>query len=45
MAKLSLIRRLLKLFHPEGIPWPGTILYNQLSSSEAESSSSASFAA
>ncbi len=24
-------RRLLKRFHPEGIPWPGTILYNAVS--------------
>ena len=28
MARLSLARRLLKIFHPEGIPWPGTMLYN-----------------
>jgi ubiquinone/menaquinone biosynthesis C-methylase UbiE len=28
MAKLSLQRRLLKIFHPEGIPWPGSVLYN-----------------
>lgn len=32
MAKLSLPRRLLKPFHPEGIPWPGTVLYNLASS-------------
>jgi len=32
MAKLPLVRRLLKLFHPEGIPWPGTVVYNRLSS-------------
>lgn len=32
MAKLTLIRRLLKLVHPEGIPWPGSVLYNALSS-------------
>jgi ubiquinone/menaquinone biosynthesis C-methylase UbiE len=31
MAKLSLIRRLLKLVHPEGIPWPGSVLYNTIS--------------
>jgi len=31
MAKLSPGRRFLKLFHPEGIPWPGTILYNLIS--------------
>ncbi len=28
---LSPGRKLLKLFHPEGIPWPATILYNALS--------------
>lgn len=28
---LSPIRRLLKKFHPEGIPWPGTVIYNTLS--------------
>lgn len=33
MAKLSLARRLLKLLHPEGIPWPGTAFYNLVSSS------------
>jgi ubiquinone/menaquinone biosynthesis C-methylase UbiE len=27
-------RRLLKRFHPEGIPWPATILYNTLSGTE-----------
>ena len=32
-AKLSPIRRLMKLVHPEGIPWPGSVLYNALSSS------------
>lgn len=32
MTKLSQIRRLLKLLHPEGIPWPGTIFYNAISS-------------
>jgi ubiquinone/menaquinone biosynthesis C-methylase UbiE len=31
MAKLSLTRRLLKVFHPEGIPWIGTLFYNALS--------------
>lgn len=31
MAELSLARRLLKIFHPEGIPWPGTIFYNAIS--------------
>jgi len=31
MAKLSLGRRLLKLVHPEGIPWPGTFFYNAIS--------------
>jgi ubiquinone/menaquinone biosynthesis C-methylase UbiE len=33
MAKLSPMRRLMKLFHPEGIPWPGSVFYNALSSS------------
>jgi ubiquinone/menaquinone biosynthesis C-methylase UbiE len=28
MPKLSTPRRLLKLIHPEGIPWPGTAFYN-----------------
>ena len=28
---LSPIRKVLKKFHPEGIPWPGTILYNAVS--------------
>jgi ubiquinone/menaquinone biosynthesis C-methylase UbiE len=27
------MRRLMKLIHPEGIPWPGSVLYNALSSS------------
>jgi ubiquinone/menaquinone biosynthesis C-methylase UbiE len=31
MAGLSLIRRLIKVFHPEGIPWPGTVFYNAIS--------------
>lgn len=31
MAKLSLARRLLKIFHPEGIPWSGTAFYNAIS--------------
>lgn len=34
MAKLPLFRRLLKYIHPEGIPWPGSVLYNKLSSSD-----------
>ncbi|MBE3143708.1 MAG: class I SAM-dependent methyltransferase [Planctomycetes bacterium] len=33
MAKLTLTRRLMKLIHPEGIPWPGSVFYNALSSS------------
>jgi ubiquinone/menaquinone biosynthesis C-methylase UbiE len=33
MAKLSLMRRLMKHVHPEGIPWPGSVFYNALSSS------------
>jgi ubiquinone/menaquinone biosynthesis C-methylase UbiE len=33
MTNLSLLRRLLKLVHPEGIPWPGTVFYNAISSS------------
>ena len=32
MAGLSLIRRLIKVFHSEGIPWPGTTFYNTISS-------------
>jgi ubiquinone/menaquinone biosynthesis C-methylase UbiE len=31
MAELSPARRLLKLFHREGIPWPGTVFYNSIS--------------
>jgi hypothetical protein len=31
MAKLSPARRLIKIFHPEGIPWPGTTFYNAIS--------------
>jgi ubiquinone/menaquinone biosynthesis C-methylase UbiE len=31
MAPLTPFRRLLKLFHPEGIPCPGTKLYNSIS--------------
>ena len=30
---LSRARRLLKAFHPEGIPWPGTVFYNAISQS------------
>jgi ubiquinone/menaquinone biosynthesis C-methylase UbiE len=30
-ARLSLARRLLKIFHPEGIPWPGSAIYNAIS--------------
>ena len=26
-------RQLIKRFHPEGIPWPGSVLYNALSGS------------
>jgi ubiquinone/menaquinone biosynthesis C-methylase UbiE len=33
MGKLTLARRLMKLVHPEGIPWPGSVFYNALSSS------------
>jgi ubiquinone/menaquinone biosynthesis C-methylase UbiE len=33
MAKLSAMRRLMKLIHPEGIPWPGSMFYNAISSS------------
>jgi ubiquinone/menaquinone biosynthesis C-methylase UbiE len=33
MAKLSPMRRLMKLIHPEGIPWPGSVFYNAISSS------------
>jgi ubiquinone/menaquinone biosynthesis C-methylase UbiE len=31
MGKLSPARRLLRIFHPEGIPWPGTVFYNAIS--------------
>ncbi|MGA2092097.1 MAG: class I SAM-dependent methyltransferase [Sedimentisphaerales bacterium] len=31
MTKLSPLRRLLKLVHPEGIPWPGSVFYNAIS--------------
>lgn len=31
MAILSPLRRALKRFHPEGIPWPGTVFYNAIS--------------
>lgn len=30
-AKLSPLRRLLKLVHPEGIHWPGSVVYNAIS--------------
>ena len=30
---LSLGRTVLKIFHPQGIPWPGSVLYNRLSRS------------
>ncbi len=33
MALLSPLRRLLKHVHPEGIPWPASILYNAISRS------------
>lgn len=33
MAGLSPLRRLLKIIHPEGIPWPGASLYNSMSRS------------
>jgi ubiquinone/menaquinone biosynthesis C-methylase UbiE len=33
MAKLTPMRRLMKLIHPEGIPWPGSVFYNAISSS------------
>ncbi len=35
MTSLSLPRRLLKRFHPEAIPWPGTIFYNAISATAA----------
>jgi len=31
MARLSPARRLLKVVHPEGIPWPGTAFYSAIS--------------
>lgn len=30
-VRLSPFRRLIKKFHPEAIPWPGSVLYNKLS--------------
>jgi len=33
MRGLSFPRRLLKKIHPEGIPWPGSVLYSAVSSS------------
>ncbi|MGA2071531.1 MAG: class I SAM-dependent methyltransferase [Sedimentisphaerales bacterium] len=33
MADLSPMRQLMKLVHPEGIPWPGSVFYNAISSS------------
>jgi ubiquinone/menaquinone biosynthesis C-methylase UbiE len=33
MPKLTFMRRLMKLIHPEGIPWPGSVFYNALSAS------------
>jgi len=32
MAKFSLMGKIMKRFHPESIPWPGSVLYNALSS-------------
>ena len=29
----SMLRRLIKTIHPEGIPWPGSLLYNKISRS------------
>lgn len=29
--KATSLRSLIKLLHPEGIPWPGTVLYDRLS--------------
>ncbi len=34
MARLSPMRKLLKFIHPEGIPWPGTLLYNSISQTQ-----------
>ncbi|MFC1607379.1 class I SAM-dependent methyltransferase [Candidatus Latescibacterota bacterium] len=31
MGMLSPARKLLKFFHPESIPWPGTVFYNMVS--------------
>lgn len=31
MDRLSRGRRLIKRFHPEGIPWPGAVVYNAIS--------------
>jgi ubiquinone/menaquinone biosynthesis C-methylase UbiE len=32
--RLTPLRRLLKLFHPEGIPWPGSMIYDRISATE-----------
>lgn len=31
MNRLTPLRRFIKLFHPEGIPWPGSMVYNRIS--------------
>ena len=31
---LSVVRRVLKAVHPEGIPWPGSLIYNAISKTE-----------
>lgn len=31
MTRLTPLRRLLRLFHPEGIPWPGSVIYDRIS--------------
>ena len=31
MAGLTAPRKFLKLFHPEAIPWPGSVVYNAIS--------------
>lgn len=31
MANLPLLRKWMKIFHPEGIPWPASIFYNRIS--------------
>jgi ubiquinone/menaquinone biosynthesis C-methylase UbiE len=34
MKGLTFLRRLPKVFHPEGIPWPGSAIYNRISATD-----------